>query len=166
MRAIAACQFSLNRFGVWRLAVMALTGSVVLTLLFWFLGQPLALHWGIAAAVGVVAIASLGLGASLGQIKEVSLSWDGLDWHVGPADSAGHEGAAGTLSVTLDLGAWMLLRFQADTPGRGSRMTWLPVQRRGLEPQWHELRCAVYSPRPARDAAPDAARDADAAADL
>jgi hypothetical protein len=40
----------------------------------------------------------------------------------------------------------MLLRFTPDAP---ARMTWLPVQRRGLEAQWHALRCAVYSPRPA-----------------
>ena len=29
----------------------------------------------------------------------------------------------------------------------GCRVTWLPVQRRGLESQWHALRCAVYSAR-------------------
>jgi len=36
-------------------------------------------------------------------------------------------------------------------------VTWLPVQRRGLQAHWHALRCAVYSPRP--DAGVDAAPD-------
>jgi hypothetical protein len=51
----------------------------------------------------------------------------------------------GNVAVVIDLGPWMLLRFTADAP---PRTTWLPVQRRGLEAQWHALRCAVYSPRP------------------
>ena len=56
----------------------------------------------------------------------------------------------------------MLLQFRAHDRSHSPRMIWLPVQRRGLEPQWHGLRCAVYSPRPARDVA----RDAGVAADL
>jgi hypothetical protein len=39
----------------------------------------------------------------------------------------------------------MLLNF---TPDAAARTSWLPVQRLGLETQWHALRCAVYSPRP------------------
>ena len=158
MRAIAACHFELSRFGAWRLVVMALACCACLAVLFWFLRQPLSQQGGIAAAAGVAAAAALGLGASLGWVEAVSLRWDGRAWHVDPADSAGQEGTAGTLSVALDLGVWMLLRFQADASRRWSGVTWLPVQRRGLESQWHALRCAVYSPRPAGDA--------DAAADL
>jgi hypothetical protein len=29
------------------------------------------------------------------------------------------------------------------------RATWLPVQRRGIERQWHALRCSVHSPHAA-----------------
>jgi hypothetical protein len=63
----------------------------------------------------------------------------------------------GELQVAIDLGAWMLLHFVPDVGHRACSVSWLPVQRRGLESQWHALRCAVYSPRPAAgvDAEPD-----------
>jgi hypothetical protein len=153
MRAVAACQFTLNRFGAWHVAVAALTGCVVLTLLFWYLGQSAAWSWWRTAALGFVAVAALGLGASLLRRKAVTLHWDGGRWHVGTAGSTGGEHRPGTLSATVDLGVWMLLRFRADSEGgSGAAVTWLPVQRRGMEPQWHALRCAVYSPRPVPDA--------------
>jgi hypothetical protein len=50
--------------------------------------------------------------------------------------------------VAVDLGAWMLLRFERDATPRLRRIVWLPLQRRGLETPWHALRCAVYSARP------------------
>jgi hypothetical protein len=162
MRAIAACQFTLSRFEAWRCAVVALTGCVILVLSLWFIGQPETPHGGVAAALGLVALAALGLGASLLPTRAVSVRWDGRDWHAGPADAVGQEPLSGALSVSVDLGSWMLLRFQPDAPARRFGATWLPVQRRGLEPQWHALRCAVYSPRPARDAA----LNANAAAEL
>ena len=152
MRAIAACQFTLTRFGVWRAAVTGLLLCVLASLALWFLAQPVEWHWWSVAAWGLVALAAVGLAASLIQIKPVSLRWDGQQWHLGPAGSAGHEPFAGDLSVSLDLAGWMLLRFRADRRVRGSAVSWLPVQRRGLEGQWHALRCAVYSPRPAPDA--------------
>ena len=50
----------------------------------------------------------------------------------------------GTLEVAMDLGGLLLLRLV----GQRRTRVWLPVQRRGLESQWHGLRCAVYSPPP------------------
>ena len=160
MRAIAACQFTLSRFELWRCTIAVFANSVVLVLLAWFVGQPVALPWPAAAALGLVALVALLLAASLLRTRPFRLRWDGREWHVGPASSTGHESMAGELFVALDLGSWMLLRFQPH--GRRPRTTWLPVQRSGLEPQWHTLRCAVYSPRPA----PDAVQHPGAAADL
>ena len=153
MRAAAACQFTLTRFGAWHGAVAALTACVVLTLLLWYLGRPESFPlWG-AVMLGLTAVAALGLGASLLHHRVVDLRWDGVQWHLRDAGSTVGEHRAGTLSVMVDLGAWMLLRFRADRAGvRGAASSWLPAQRRGLEPQWHALRCAVYSPRPAPDA--------------
>ena len=156
MRAFAACQFTLSRFQAWRCAVAALTGCVVLALLLWFGGQPETPHWSLAVALGLVMLAAVGLGASLLPRRGFSLRWDGRNWHAGPADSVGQEPLSGALSVAVDLGSWMLLRFQPDAPARRFGATWLPVQRSGLEPQWHSLRCAVYSSRHARDAAKNA----------
>jgi hypothetical protein len=162
MRAIAACQFTLSRFELWRRTIAVFAGSVMLVLLAWFVGQPVALPWPAAVALGLVALAALLVASSLLHTRPCRLRWDGREWHVGPAGSAGHESTTGELLVALDLGSWMLLRFQPRDPGHRFGATWLPVQRSGLEPQWHVLRCAVYSARPA----PDAAQDPGAAADL
>ena len=162
MRAIAACQFTLSRFEVWRRTIAVLASSVVLALLAWFVGQAVALPWPVVAALCLLALVALLLAASLLRTRPFRLRWDGREWHGGQASSAGHESMAGELLVALDLGSWMLLRFQPHDFGHRLRATWLPVQRSGLEPQWHALRCAVYSPRPA----PDAAQDPGAAADL
>jgi hypothetical protein len=85
---------------------------------------------------------------SLLQTPVLDLRWDGLAWHVGPGVSVEHELLSGTLSVSIDLGHWMLLRFQPDDARLQSGAIWIPVQRKGLEAQWHALRCAVYSARP------------------
>ena len=157
MRALAACQFTLSRFGGWCLAVVSFAVCVVLALALWLLDQPMVSQASRAIALLAVAAAALALARSLVALKPVSLRWDGRHWHVGLAPSIGQEPFAGGLAVSLDLGFWMLLRFQpasADCPGR---LTWLPVQRRGLESQWHALRCAVYSARPVAE--PDAAAE-------
>ena len=137
MRASPACQVSLQRFGAWRVAVcsLALAGAAAMT--GWLIGResPVAIGWMMPAAA--VALAILALAVSLWRVPAQSLRWDGQAWQL--------DAAPGELSVAIDLGPWMLLRF---TPGASSRTRWLPVQRRGLEAQWHALRCAVYAPRP------------------
>lgn len=88
----------------------------------------------------------------------LSLRWDTLNWRLGPMTSVGEEPAAGQLKVVIDLGSWMLLRFVQTEPAvlsAGWRcglrpQSCLAVQRKGLEPTWHALRCAVYSSRPAK----------------
>ena len=146
MRAAPTCQISLRRFGVWRSAVLALAALGVAGTAAWLFTREAALlsPGSIAAvcATGLIAAA----GASLTKMTAVDLRWDGLIWHLGPP--AG-EPIAGHVGVAIDLGAWMLLRFAPASPQARPRLTWLPVQRHGLEPQWHALRCAVYSPRPA-----------------
>jgi hypothetical protein len=157
MRAFAATQFTLTRFGIWRSAVLGLGVLVALVIGTWLVTQPE--RWRTAPTLWAVLVIVL-MGWLLvvqPRTAPISLRWDAQRWHVGPAASAGHEPWVGELQVAIDLGAWMLLRFVPDAGIRGCSVSWLPVQRRGLEPQWHALRCAVYSPRPAAgvDAAPD-----------
>ena len=181
MRASPAFQFTLNRIGVWRLGVSALAALALAVLLAWLAtrAEPLPslalLAWaGTFLAVPLVA-------GSLLRMPAVTLRWDGRQWWLVRTASAMGPAAVevnatpGDIEVALDLGGWMLLRFQAHLPPQpppqpqsrpwsqprrllaltDARSTWLPVQRRGLESHWHALRCAVYSPRPApvRDAA-------------
>ena len=155
MRAFAASQFTLNRFGVWRASVFALALLVALTVAAWLATRPRGPA--ALAAAGIAGGLILWLVATQWRAAPLSLRWDTQRWHLGPADTAGHEPWAGELNVMIDLGPWMLLRFRPDPSSAERGARWLPVQRRGLEAQWHTLRCAVYSPRPAAglDAEPD-----------
>ena len=155
MRAAPACQFSLQRFGVWRGAVLVLAALDVATVAAWLITRESALPWPATIAAAVAALALAALGASLVRAPRVDLRWDGGVWHLGPASG---ETLAGALNVAIDLGPWMLLRFSPAPPHGQNRPVWLPVQRRGLEGQWHALRCAVYSPRPAPSADAPVAR--------
>ncbi|HKW82249.1 MAG TPA: hypothetical protein VJN68_00740 [Burkholderiaceae bacterium] len=157
MRASPAFQCVLNRYGVWRAAVGAVAAAGIAVLLTWLATRseptpPL----GLAAWAGAM-LAVPALAASLMRLPAVTLRWDGQHWWLArlgrssrAVAAAQIDATAGELDVALDLGAWMLLRFRpVSTDRRERRPRWLPVQRRGLEAQWHALRCAVYSPRPA-----------------
>jgi hypothetical protein len=146
MRAASAFQISLQRFGAWRVGVGLLAGLGTLTVVAWLGGrEPPAeralLIGGLLAALGLVL-----LGISLARVAPTTLRWDGIAWHLG---SPSGKPLVGELAVMIDLGAWMLLRFRPEARGP-VRAAWLPVQRRGIELQWHALRCALYSPRPHR----------------
>jgi hypothetical protein len=159
MRAFAAAQFTLTRFGAWRIAVLALSALVLLVVGTWLVTQQAMgrAAW-LPCALVFLALA-IWLVWAQPRTAPLSLRWDAQRWHLGPGDTAGDEPWTGDLHVAIDLGPWMLLRFKRDptTAADGPAVTWLPVQRRGLEAHWHALRCAVYSPRPdvGVDAAPD-----------
>jgi hypothetical protein len=157
MRAFAPAQFTLTRFGVWRGAVGALSTLVALAVGSWLVSQQAWERVGWLPCVVLAFVGSIWLLALQPRPAPLSLRWDAQRWHLGPAASVGHEPRVGELRVAIDLGPWMLLRFTPDAGATGAAPTWLPVQRRGLEPHWHALRCAVYSPRP--DAGVDAAPD-------
>ena len=147
MRAAPACQFPLRRFGAWRIAVLALVALGIAAMTSWLILRepPLTSPGSLLGALATLGLAALA--APLARAPDVDLRWDGRVWHLGPASG---EPVAGALSVAIDLGPWMLLRFRPAAPAaHPPRTTWLPTQRRGLESQWHALRCAVYSPRPA-----------------
>jgi hypothetical protein len=73
-----------------------------------------------------------------------ALRWDGRSWWF----SSGNERAlAGDVGVAIDLGAWMLLRFVPQVRRGRWRTRWVSLQRRGLEGEWHALRCIVHAAR-------------------
>ena len=152
MRTAPALQVSLTRFGIWRAAVVVLTLLGMLTVTGWLTGQEGLGAAAKGAAMAVVAALLWGIGLSLLRLPARRLAWDGQCWTLGEMGAGGTAPVTGDISVAIDLGPWMLLRFR---PGaalawwQSMQSTWLPVQRRGIEPQWHALRCAVYSPRAA-----------------
>jgi len=137
MRASPACQVELQRFGAWRAALTLLFGAGAMSVVAWLAIRSEAPPWLLVVAATAMVLILGAVALPLWRIHPSRLRWDGQIWQL--------DGAPGRLDAALDLGPWMLLRFiaeEADAP------TWLPVQRRGLEGQWHALRCAVYSPRP------------------
>jgi len=88
------------------------------------------------------------------------LRWDGAGWWLKP-DRPGVDEVPGELTIALDLGAVLLLRFAgAAGPQGGGHGVWLPLQRGTVEGDWHALRCALYSPRLRAPLAPSEAIDA------
>jgi hypothetical protein len=144
MRAAPAFQVSLRRFGVWRGAVLTLAALAMATMAAWLFTQerPIGIVTWLVTGSSIAAVAVLA--ARTVRVPPVDLGWDGRTWSVGPSPD---ESSPGDLHVAIDLGRWMLLRFNPAAPA-GAPAIWLPVQRLGLESQWHALRCSVYSPRP------------------
>ena len=154
MRAAPAFRVTVNRFGWWRAGIVAGLSLTVASVLAWTVltQRPSA---SVVVAVWAATVAAAAGAASLLRIGCFTLRWDTQVWRLQAGPTIDESAPAGDLSVAIDLGAWMLLRFvPRDAPRRrGSR--WLPVQRQGLEADWHTFRCTVYSPRT------DAGRDAD-----
>ena len=151
MRAAPAIQVLLRQFGVWQAAIFLVLLVAELSLGLWLVGREAQdlLHQ-VATLAGAAAL--LPLAWSLARTRAVQLRWDGQGWTLQAAPPPpGNVPTPGDITVAVDLGLWMLLRFQPQAASRWSLPLWLPVQRRGIEAQWHGLRCAIYSPRP-RDA--------------
>jgi len=125
--------------------VLVIAALGVAVIVAWLIARESPLISPLSGFASVAVMALMALGVSLAKTTAVDLRWDGRTWYLGPAVG---EPVSGDLSVAIDLGAWMLLRFSPALPQARPRSTWLPVQRHGLEAQWHALRCAVYSPRP------------------
>ncbi|CAG1019805.1 hypothetical protein BURC_04721 [Burkholderiaceae bacterium] len=161
MRASPAFQVTLRRFGIWRTLVAALLLSASAGLAAWALtgGAEDGDTW-LPPALAAGGLLMIVLATQTLRCPPLSLRWDAQAWHLGPASAAGEEPWPGRVAVAMDFGAWMLLRFEHNLTAARRRVIWLPVQRRGIEPQWHALRCAVYSSRPAegRDDARAASR--------
>jgi len=149
MRASPSFQLCIRHFGVWRAMLFALQAGVVSALGMWALSSGNPLPWPWRTCVLVISAGLVGAGAISARRVPLSLRWDTQTWHLGPAATAGEEPWQGRLAVAFDMGVWMLLRFDAQSGAHASRAAWVPVQRLGLEAQWHGLRCAVYCARPA-----------------
>jgi hypothetical protein len=150
---IVSFQVRLERFSVWRGAVVFLVSLAVLVVVAWAVAlEVFRTADGSLLVPGVAALltaAALVIGRSLAAVEPGILSCrDGVWTYAadrGPSRS-------GPLTVAVDLGSFLLLRMGAPN----ASPAWLPVQRRGLEREWHALRCAVYSPPPVAGGSPTA----------
>jgi hypothetical protein len=148
MRGSQVIRMTLRGDLVWRAATVtvALCGAMVLGA--WGFHAYAAHDVPRLAAAAVLLAAVFGLAVSLWRTTPKLLSWDGACWHLGDAQGAAGAGPiAGSLEVCLDLDRWLLLRFVPDARKWLARSQWLPVGRGTCGVNWHELRCAIYSPR-------------------
>ena len=144
MRESPVFEVRLHRFGAWRAAVAAVALAAVAALLAWAFATAAASPAGrdeflVASIAGALTAATIVAALSLARVPSGVLSRRDGAWSFAPEGGASR---SGRLAVAIDWGSFLLLRLE---PPHGPTL-WLPVQRRGLEHDWHALRCAVYSP--------------------
>lgn len=142
MRESVFFELRLRRFGVWQGAVWLVAGAAIAAVVAWALTMFDSGQSGRALVISVAAglsVATIALAISLVLVERGLLTRSEGVWTFLSETGARR---IGTLEVSMDLGAFMLLRLVE----RQRTIAWLPVQRRGVEAQWHAVRCAVYSP--------------------
>lgn len=168
MHAALAWAVTVETGAHWLRALAALSAAAVASTLAW------AFQHGNAVAGWVPLATALFAGMlcrRAGQREAWILRWDGERWSLAsaraaPAGSQDHGSLLGRLQVAMDLGPWLLLRFDAESAaGASRRRVWLPLQQGGARglgtADWHRLRCTVYQARAtAAPAAPPADRGA------
>lgn len=148
MHASPPFHMTVRRFGVWQAALVLVTVATAAALGMWSQhALAFAAAW-VWASAGLFTLSCTAVFVHAWRLKPMSLRWDMQRWYLAPVATAGDELPAGSITVAMDLGAWMLLHFVPDEAGRLHRGTWLPVQRRGHEAHWHALRATVYCARP------------------
>lgn len=149
MRVSPAFQVTVRQQGAWRVAVaLCIAASLAAVGAWWWLLEERTPG---AAALAASSLLAVAFGASALRLPARRLRWDSQRWWVGPADGAADERPLESLEVVLDLSSWMLLRLRPTGARRLAACLWLPVQRHGLEREWHALRCAVHASRAAAD---------------
>ena len=157
MRERLSCVVELRRFGVWRAAVCAVAATAIAAMAAWggfalatgSSGSPL-----IAALAAALAVGSALLAVSLARVEPGTLACSDDGWTFTSRRRGVERVESGALTVAVDLGSFLLLTLTRVDGSHLVARRWLPVQRRGLEADWHALRCAVHAPPPV---APDPA---------
>jgi hypothetical protein len=143
MRESLFFELRVSRFGVWRVAIGLVAGAAIAAVTAWAVAmldsQPQSARALVMVVAAGLSLATFGLALSLVRAQGGLLTRSDGVWTFAPDSGARRTGA---LEVAIDLGAFLLLRLVE----RRRTIAWLPVQRRGVEPHWHALRCAVYSP--------------------
>jgi hypothetical protein len=151
MRERLSCVVELRRFGVWQAAVALVAATAIAAMAAWG-GLALATGSNGSMLIATIALAMAGLSAllavSLARVEPGTLACADGCWTFACRPRGVDRIESGTLAVAVDLGSFLLLTLTRSDASRWPSRRWLPVQRRGLEPAWHALRCAVYSPPP------------------
>jgi len=148
MRAAPALTIVAARGGAWRALAAALAASSGAALAAW-----IAAHLDLAPPPEVLAVLAAALAAGCvgwraTRLAALEVGFDGARWSILVVEAGPGHAWQGQLRAVIDLGDWLLLRFEPDVP-HASAPRWLPLARRSVGARWHALRCAVYAPQPA-----------------
>jgi hypothetical protein len=141
MRAAPALQVVVTDEPCARAGVALLCALAAGALAAW-LGRlmPLPVHAAWLAAA-VAAALGAGFGWRRTRCQPRALQWDTRQWWL--RDAVDASARSGSLQVMIDLGGWMLLRFEAEHGA--PRWQWLAVSHHQHGPAWHALRTAVHA---------------------
>ena len=153
MRERPSLVVELRRFELWQAAVLAVAALSVAAMAAWG-GLALSRHVDgagrIAIVAAVLAAISLAVARSLGRGQAGRLAARDAVWTFSFERDGIERIEEGELAVALDLGVFLLLVLTRIHGSNRLARRWLPVQKRGLEADWHALRVAVFAPpRPA-----------------
>ncbi|HMW22271.1 MAG TPA: hypothetical protein PKC59_02455 [Burkholderiaceae bacterium] len=150
MRTAPSFRLAAPTCRLWRHTVLAawLTSGTVLaawllTAWWWLdLDAPKAVAAGLATALWF-------LSRPTQPALRIDLSWDGQGWWAVAPLSARGEALPCSVSVAIDLGVWLLLRLRplAEGPSWRRPVHWVALSESAVGPNWHGLRCALYSAR-------------------
>lgn len=145
-RVSSSVTFSVRTPPWWRPAWLLLHVGVAVLMVAWA-----ALLWSqdAWARLAFVALAAVGWGIGIGwHPRSGELRFDGQRWTLTALAAGGRQECEGSLSLAIDAGSWMLLRFRPEVSARrGAGALWLLAGRRESAHDWAALRRAVYSPR-------------------
>jgi hypothetical protein len=140
VHAAPPVRVSLGRSAGWMVFVCLCIGFAAANVAAWVLLRneaPVAM----ALVSGLVA-AALAAWRMQRSPMPADLNWDGSQWQ--------WQGLAGDVHVALDLGPWILLRFDPIV----GRRRWIAASRACTVGPWAALRAALYARRPADPLAP------------
>jgi hypothetical protein len=152
MRASPPIDIALSRCGPWLAFVIVIAVASLLVVATWLalgMGGPARTPTLPAMVVGGLALFLACRALLAGWPPNGRLRWNGRCWALTSGEG---EPVAGDVTVALDLGGWLLLRFVAERQ-HGGAVRWLPLQRRGREDDWHALRCAIHAGHAGTDSA-------------
>ena len=149
MRAAPPVQALSCSAGPWRWIQVTLYASSAAVAAGWSaarLWQPGAGSLGVGKAFGLGAAIAAWLGLAP---RRAQLVWDGNAWKMRRERAAA---CAGQPRLMLDLGSWMLVRFDPEGVPASSAV-WLPLSRSDAVASWPALRVALHAPQPAQPVA-------------
>lgn len=146
--ATATVRIDVPRDTAWRRASLVLGSTTGMALAAWIAGWQSWPAWAAVAAMTALAVvgATIGLAwlrAPAGRLSRHGNAWW---WHAaGQADMAPDAGTRGDVAVTIDLGRWMLVRFEPVPAATGC--LWLPLSLAVAGPDWCAWRSLLLSSR-------------------